>query len=134
MSYHTDNKVRKYVQGCGFMPFAKKFGTKYGKKFVNKGISAFKRLKPAAKKFNQSKYGHQALKKEGLKVGKLAGKQVSEKIIPAAVDLAGSKIADKITPLKISEEGEPQKEIQEEQEIIIPPNKRQQIIDDLRSF
>ena len=34
----------------------------------------------------------------------MAGKQVSEKNILAAVDLAGSKIADKITSLKVSEE------------------------------
>ena len=52
----------------------------------------------------------------------MAGKQISEKIIPAAVNLAGSKIADKITSLKINPE-EQQEEIQEE-EIIIPPAKR----------
>ena len=62
MTYHTDNKIRKYVQGYGFLSFAKKSGNKYGKKFINKGISASKRIKTAAKKFNQSKYG-QALKK-----------------------------------------------------------------------
>ena len=132
MTYHTDNRVRKYVQGYGFLSFAKKIGTKYGKKFVNKGRAAAKRFKTATKKFNQSKYD-QAIKKEGLKVGKMAGKQISERIIPAAVDLAGSKIADKITSLKINPE-EQQEEIQEEQEIIIPPEKRQQIIDDLRLF
>ena len=73
MTYHTDNKIRKYVQGYGFMSFAKKLGSKYGKKFLNKGISASKRIKTVAKKFNESKYG-KTLKKEGLKVGKLVGK------------------------------------------------------------
>ena len=73
MTYHTDNKIRKYVQGYGFMSFAKKLGSKYDKKFLNKGISASKRIKTVAKKFNESKYG-KTLKKEGLKVGKLAGK------------------------------------------------------------
>ena len=73
MTYHTDNKIRKYLQGYGFLSFVKRFGSKYGKKFINKGISASKRLKTAAKKFNQSKYD-QTLKKEGLKVAKLAGK------------------------------------------------------------
>ena len=63
----------------------------------------------------------------------MAGNKVSENIIPAAIDLAGSKIADKITSLKMSE-NEPQEEIQEEQEIIIPPEKRKQIIDDLKLF
>ena len=28
MTYHTDNKIRKYVKGYGFMSFAKKFGSK----------------------------------------------------------------------------------------------------------
>ena len=48
MTHHTDNRIRKYVQGYGFLSFAKKVGSKYGKKFVNKGISASKRLKTAA--------------------------------------------------------------------------------------
>ena len=39
------------------MSFAKKFGSKYGKKFLNKGISASKRITNVASKLNQSKYG-----------------------------------------------------------------------------
>ena len=73
------------------------------------------------------------LKKEGIKVGKLVGKQLSVKIIPAAVVLAGSNIADKINSLKVSGDQEPQEEIEEE-EIIIPPHQRQKIINDLRLF
>ena len=129
MTYHTDNKVIKYVPGFGFLSF-KTFGrklmsgyNKYGRKIVNKGITA-------AKKNNQSKYG-QVLKKEESKIGKLAGKQQSEKIIPATVDLAGSKIAGKITSLKGEEQ---QEQIEEEEEIIIPPHQRQKITDDLRLF
>ena len=57
MIYHTDNKIRKYVQGYGFLSFAKKFWNIYGKKIINKGTTA-------AKKINKSKYG-KALKKEG---------------------------------------------------------------------
>ena len=52
------NQIRKYVQGYGFMSFAKNFGSKYGKKFFNKGISALKRIKDTASKSNQSKYGN----------------------------------------------------------------------------
>ena len=89
MTYRTDNRIRKHVQEYGFLSFAKKFGSKYGKTFINKGISASRRLKTAAKKFSESKYG-KTLKKERLKFGKLAGKQLSDKIIPAAVDLARS--------------------------------------------
>ena len=44
MTYQTNNQVRKYVRGYGFMSIAKKFGSKYGKNFLNKGISASKRI------------------------------------------------------------------------------------------
>ena len=113
------------------MSFAKTFGSKHGKKFLNKGINASKTIKTAATKFNQSKYG-KILKKERSKIVKLVGKQFSEKIIPATVDVAGSKMADKITSLKMSRDQEPQEEIEEEQEIIILPHQKQKIIDDLR--
>ena len=49
MTYRTDNKIRKFVEGYGFMTFAKNFGSKYGKKIMNKEISA-------VSKFNQSNY------------------------------------------------------------------------------
>ena len=81
--------------------------------FLNKGMSTSKIIKDSA----QSKYGQELN-------GQEATKQLTDKIIPAAIDVAGSKIADKIKSLK----EEPQ------EEIIIPPEKRQQIINDLRSF
>ena len=112
MTYPTDNRIRKYVQGYGFLSLVRNFGSKYGKKILNKVISASKRIKTAANKFNESKYG-KTLKKEGLKVGKFAGKQHSDRIVPAVIDLAGSKIADKITSLKVSGKEEPQEEIEE---------------------
>ena len=103
MTYHPYNKVRKCVRGYSFLSSAKKFGSKNGKKFLNKETSASKRIKNSATKFNESKCG-KTLKKEGSKVGKLAGKQLSDKVVPAAIDLAGSKIADKITSLKMSDD------------------------------
>ena len=39
------NRIRKYVQGYGFLSFAKKFGKNNGKKFANKGIVGAKRFK-----------------------------------------------------------------------------------------
>ena len=51
MAYRTDNKIRKYVQGYGFMTFAKNFGSKYGKKIMNKGISAVSKFKVNMEKF-----------------------------------------------------------------------------------
>ena len=91
MTYYTDIYIQTYY---------KNFGSKYGKKFLNKGISASKRIKTVAKNFNESKFG-KMLKEEGTKVGKLAlpAFQLSDKIIPAAVDLAGSKRTGKITSL-----------------------------------
>ena len=57
MTYSKDNQIKQYVKGYGFMSFAKNFRSKYGKKFLSKGISASKRIKDTASKFNQSKYG-----------------------------------------------------------------------------
>ena len=56
------------------MSFAKNFESKYGKKFLNKGISASKRIQDTASKFNQSKYG-KMLKNQGREFGKIAGKK-----------------------------------------------------------
>ena len=64
MTYSKDNQIRKYVKGYGFMSFVKNFGSKYGKKFLSKGIATSKRIKDtgnfiksSASKFNQSKFG-----------------------------------------------------------------------------
>ena len=51
MTYCMDNKIRTCVKGYRFLTFAKNLGSKYGKKIIDKGISA-------TKKFNQSKYGN----------------------------------------------------------------------------
>ena len=74
------------------------------------------------------------LKKGESKIDKLVGEQLLEKIIPAAIHVAESKIAEKITSLKVSGDQELQEEIEEEQEIIIPPHQRQKVIDDLILF
>ena len=61
--------------------------------------------------------------KTGMDAAKTASKRVVQKTAEATGDLTGNKIADKITSI-----GKP-KEIEE---IYIPPEKRQQIINDLR--
>ena len=47
MRYSLEPKYRKYVQGYGFLSFARKFGDKYGKKLMDNatktGIDAAKR-------------------------------------------------------------------------------------------
>ena len=137
MTYSKDNQIRKYVKGYGFTSFAKNFGSKYGKKFLNKGVLVSKGIKDtgnfiknSTSKFNQSKYG-KVLKNKGSEFGKIAGKKILTKSAEATGDLIGSKIADKITSLKVKDK--PQ-EIIEEEEIIIPPDQRKQILDDLRLF
>ena len=90
---------------------------------MNKGISA-------AYKFNQSKYG-KMLKKQGSEFAKTSGKTILTKSAETAGNLIGSKIADKITPFKAKEK--PQN-IEEGKEISIPPDKKQQILNDLRLF
>ena len=105
MRYSTDPKYRKYVKGYGFLSFAKKFGDKYGKKLMNTAT------------------------KTGIDAAKTASKWVVQKTAEATGDLIGNKIADKITSLgKTKSEGKED----ERQEIYIPPEKLQQITDDLR--
>ena len=142
MAYSKDNQIRKYVKGYGFMSFAKNFGCKYGKKFLNKGISASKRIKDtenfiknSASKCNQSKYG-KVLKNQGSEFGKIAGKKILTKSEEATGDLIGSKNEDKITSCKSTPEEKIDSERfpEEEEEIIIPQEKIQQILDDLRLF
>ena len=131
MTYSKDNQIRKYVQGYTFMSFAKNFRSKYGKKLLNKRISASERIKDTASKFNQSKYV-KVLKNQGSEFGKIAGKKIVQKSAEATGDLIGSKITDKITSLKVKEKS--QEVIEESEEIIIPPEKSQQILSDFRLF
>ena len=55
MRYSTEPKYRNFVQGHGFLSFARKFGDKYGKKLMDTarktGIDA---LKSASKKVVQN--------------------------------------------------------------------------------
>ena len=61
---------------------------------------------------------------------KIASKRVVQNTAEATRDLIGNKIADKITSIgKPKEEEKPKEKLEE---IYIPPEKRQQKIDDLR--
>ena len=71
--------------------------------------------------------------KKGSEFSETAGKRIVQKSAEATGDLIGNKIADKIiTSLGKSKNKE--KETNEEEEILIPPEKRKQIINDLRLF
>ena len=86
-----------------------KIGDKYGKNFMN------------------------TARKTGLDAAKTASKIVVQKTAEATGDLIGNKIADKITSLTKPRNNE-KDETNEVEEIYIPPEKRQQIIADLRLF
>ena len=105
MRYSTEPRFKKYFKGYGFLSFARKFGDKYGKKLMNIAT------------------------KRGIDAAKTVSKRVVQKTAEATGDLIGNKIADKITSI-----GKPKEKTKKVEEIYIPPEKRQQIIDDLKLF
>ena len=136
MRYSLEPTYRKYVQGYGFLSSARKLGDKYGKKLMN---TATKTGINAAKKFGDkySKNLMNTTKKQGIDFAKTAGKRIVQKIPETTGDLIGNKIADKITSLGKSKYKEKENEINETnevEEIIIPPEKGRQIINDLKLF
>ena len=110
MRYSTEPRFRKYVKGHGFLSFAIKFGDTYGKNLIDTAT------------------------KTGIGAAKTASKRVVQKTTEATGDLIGNKIADKITSIGKPKEKEKGKPKQKPEEIYIPPEKRQQIIDDLKLF
>ena len=107
MGYSAERKFIKYVKRYGFLLFARKFGDKYGKRLMDTATNT------------------------GIDTAKTASKRVVQKTAGATGDLIGNKIADKITSLGKTKSKEKE---DERQEIYIPPEKRQQIIDDLQLF
>ena len=90
-----------------------------------------------ARKVGTSKYGKKIIdttKKQGSEFAETAGKKIVQRSAEATGDLIGNKIADKITLLGKSKSKGIENETNEEEEIIIPPENRQQIINELRLF
>ena len=73
MRYSTEPKFRKYVQGYGFLSFARRLGDRYGKKLIDTAT------------------------KTGVDAAKTASKRIVQKTAEATRDLIGNQIADKIT-------------------------------------
>ena len=107
MRYSTEPRFRKYVKGYGFLSFSRKFDDKYGKKLMDIAT------------------------KMGMNDAKTASKRAVQKTEEATVDLIKNKIVDRITSIGKPKEKEKTKEIEE---IYIPPERRQLIINDLRLF
>ena len=113
MRYSLEPNYRKYVEGYGFMSFARNFGDKYGKKLMDSAT------------------------KTGKEFAKAAGNKVIHKSAEATEDLVGNKIVDKITSIgkaRSRKEKDEENVMKEMQEVIIPPEKRKQIIKDLKLF
>ena len=130
MRYSLEPSYRKYVHGHGFMSFAKNVRNKYGKKIFDKSMDV-------SKKYGK-KYGSKLLDNSissGKDFAKIADKKVLTKSAEATGDMIGNKIADRITK---STRNRAQKEddriMEETQELIIPPEKREQIMRDLKLF
>ena len=109
MRYSTEPRFRKYIKGYGFLSFARRFGDKYSKKLIGTATKA------------------------GIDAAKTASKRVVQKTAEATGDLIGNKIAGKITSIGKSKKKK-EKPKEKPEEIYIPPEKRQQIIDDLKLF
>ena len=108
------------------MSFAKNIGNKYGRKTFDKSIDV------------SNKYDRKILDKSmdaSKDFTKIAGKKVLHKSAEATGEMIGNKVADRITK---SSRNKAQKEddriMEETQEILIPPEKREQIIKDLKLF
>ena len=103
----TEARFRKYIKLYSFLSFARKFGDKYGKKLMDTAT------------------------KTGIDPLKTASKRVFQKTTQATGDLFGNIIADKITSVCKSKEKEKAKKAEE---TYISPEKRQQIIDEIKLF
>ena len=126
MRYALEPNYRKYIQGQRFMSFAKNIGNKYGRKICDKSIDV------------SNKCGRKILDKSmdaSKDFAKIASKNVLHKSAEAIGEMIGNKVADRITK---SSRNKAQKEdgriMEETQEILIPPEKREQIIIDLKLF
>ena len=117
MRYSLEPSYRKYVQGQGFRSFAKNIGNKYGRKLFDKSIDV------------SNKCGRK------IDFAKIAGKKVLYKNAEATGEMIGNKVANRITK---SPRNKAQKEdnriMEETQEILISPEKREEINRDLKLF
>ena len=105
MRYLIEPKYRKYIKRYGFLSFTRRFCDKYSKKLIDTAT------------------------KTGIDAVKTASKRVVQKTAEATGNLIGKKITDKITSV-----GKSKETTNKSEEIYIPPEKRQQIITDLKLF
>ena len=90
MRYSLEPHYSRYVQGQGFMSFARSIGNKYGRKIFDKSLDVGKSMK---KKYDKKRLDN------SLSAGfaKKAGKKVLAKSAEVTGDVIGNKIADRTT-------------------------------------
>ena len=110
MRFSTEPNYRKCVKGYSFFSFARKFGDKYRKKLMDTTIIT------------------------GVDAAKTTSKRVVQNTAKVTGDFIGNKIADKMSSVGKRKSKEKEHETNKRQEIYITPEKRQQIIHDLRLF
>ena len=86
MRYSLEPKYRKYVQGYGFLSFARKFGDKHGKGIMDTATNT------------------------GIDAAKTASNRVVQKPAETTGNLIGNNIADKITSVGKSKNKQKEKE------------------------
>ena len=116
MRYSLEPRYISYVQGQGFMSFAKNIGNKYGRKIFDKSIDV------------SNKYGRKILDKSidaSKDFAKITGKKVLHESAEATGEMIANKVADRITKNSRNKAQKEDNRIMEEtQEIYIPPEKR----------
>ena len=111
------------------MSFARNIGNIYGKKIFDKSVDVGKSMKKNMVKILDNSIS------AGKDFAKIAGKKVLTKSAEATGDMIDNKIADRITKgARNKEQKEDDRIMEETQELIIPPEKREQIIKDLKLF
>ena len=106
MRYSMEPRERRFVNGYGFMSFARNFSDKYSKSLMDKGIGVSKQF------------------------AKTAGKKILKETAKATGDLIGNKIDDKITSASKKLHDEVNNKILKER--YISPKEKQNIINELK--
>ena len=105
MTHHTiELRTKRYVKGCGLLSFGRNIANKYGRKLLDTAT------------------------KTGMKALKTATKKVAHKAAKTRGKLIGNKIANKIEKPKPV----PDESSRNGEEIIIPLEPREEILNELR--
>ena len=123
MRYSIEPRDRIYVKGYGFLSFAKNMGknlsNKYGQKLLDSAKkSTMNAIKTAPKR---------AIQKTAEATGDLIGKKIADKITSGSTELHSKK-----STAENSKKSHSDYKLEEPKTRYISPEKRQQIIDDIR--